>query len=273
MMCNGYRFAHPHIITLRRRLATGLARPARALGARATTLFKRNSTSCLICFFAGLLPWLRLRTVFRHPCLQTRGGDSVAAKCLSTGHLVCVRTSHDCLRCGTWFARLAHSRRSCSAFAGWDSLANHSLGLITLGFAGAMNGLSNRRLAGCLTWKERLLCPLSCRWRSYWHPCHPGLTNADVHASVLDFFRCTQTCGMNGVLQRATFANVRHMRRRWHLSLSWKPNYRRLFSAHSARMNAHPIEQLPSIKRFEPSTSQGEYPFRRKRPIVFGHCG
>ena len=30
------------------------------------------------------------------------------------------------------------SRRSCSAFAGWDSLANHSLGLITLGFAKAM---------------------------------------------------------------------------------------------------------------------------------------
>ena len=39
----------------------------------------------------------------------------------------------------TWFARLAHPRRSCSAFAGWDSLANHSLGLIALGFARLLN--------------------------------------------------------------------------------------------------------------------------------------
>ena len=50
--------------------------PLGPLGARATTLFKRNSTSCLIGTHAGVLPWLRLRTVFRHPCLQTRGGDS-----------------------------------------------------------------------------------------------------------------------------------------------------------------------------------------------------
>ena len=41
---------------------------------------KRNSTSCLIGTLAGLLPWLRLRTVFRHPCLQTRGRGIVAAK-------------------------------------------------------------------------------------------------------------------------------------------------------------------------------------------------
>ena len=43
------------------------------------------------------------------------------------------------MRCGTWFARLAHPRRSCFAFAGWDSLANHSLGLIALGFAGLLS--------------------------------------------------------------------------------------------------------------------------------------
>ena len=116
-------------------LQQGWPVPLGPSGARATTLFDRNSTSCLIGTYAGLLPWLRLRTVLRHPCLQTRGGDSVAAKSLSTGHLVCVRTSHEYLWCGTWFARLAHSRRSCFASAGWDSLANHSLGLITLGFA------------------------------------------------------------------------------------------------------------------------------------------
>ena len=163
--------ANPHIITLRRRLATGLACSVRPIGLT-TTLFKRNSTSCLISSCADLLSWLRLRTVFRHPCLQTRGGESVAAKCISTGHLVYGRTSHECLRCGTWFARLAHPRRSCCAFAGWDSLANHSLGLITLGFARAMTCLSNNWLGGCSRWRERLLCPLSCRGRPDWHPCH-----------------------------------------------------------------------------------------------------
>ena len=63
----------------------------------------------------------------------------VAAQSLSTGHLVYVRTRHECLWCSTWFARLAHPRRSCSAFAGRDSLANHSLGLIALGFARLLN--------------------------------------------------------------------------------------------------------------------------------------
>ena len=61
------------IITLRRRLATELACPVRPKGLT-TTLFNRNSTSCLICFFAGLLPWLRLRTVLRASCpTDTRG--------------------------------------------------------------------------------------------------------------------------------------------------------------------------------------------------------
>ena len=32
-------------------------------------------------------------------------------------------------------AAAAHHPRSCYAFAGWDSLASHSLGLIALGFA------------------------------------------------------------------------------------------------------------------------------------------
>ena len=40
----------------------------------------------------------------------------------------------------------------------------------------------NRQSSGSLTSsifgfrdrRERLLCPLSCRWRPDWHPCHPG---------------------------------------------------------------------------------------------------
>ena len=101
----------------------------------------------------------------------------------------------------------------------------------------------------------------------------PALQSAASMTAVFSSVLYSQTSSQKCVLQRATFANVRCMRRRWHLSLSWKPNYRRLFSARSARRHAHPIEQHPSIERFEPSTSQGEYSFRRKRPIVFGHCG
>ena len=44
-------------------------------------------------------------------------------------------------------------------------------------------------------------------------------------------------------------------------------------AACSARRHAQPIEQPARIEQFEPSTSQGEYSFRRKRPIVFGHPG
>lgn len=43
--------------------------------------------------------------------------------------------------------------------------------------------------------------------------------------------RYSQTSSQECVLQRTTFANVRYMRRRWNISLSWKPHYRRLFSA------------------------------------------
>jgi len=91
--------------------------------------------------------------------------------------------------CGTWFARLARTPRSCCASAGWDSLANHSLGLITLGLARAMTFLSNNRPGGCSRWRERLLCPLSCRWRSDWHPCHPSRTIGGIHDRRFQF--CT----------------------------------------------------------------------------------
>ena len=113
--------------------------PLRPLGARATALFKRNSTSCLIGTRADILSWLRLRTVFRHPCLQTRGGDSVAAKSPSLGHLACARTNHEYLRCGTW-SRAARSFPSLVLRLRWLGLARYrSLGLITLGCAIALS--------------------------------------------------------------------------------------------------------------------------------------
>ena len=109
----------------------------------------------------------------------------------------------------------------------------------------------------------QLIRPLSCRWRSDWHPCHPSLTNGSIRDHRFHFVLYSQTSGQECVLQRATFAAVRDMRRRWRLSLNWKPSYRRLFNAHSARRHAHPIEQHPSIERVEPLTSHGEYSFRR----------
>ena len=33
------------------------------------------------------------------------------------------------------------------------------------------------------------VCPLSCRWRSGWHPCHPSLTNGGIHDRRFHF--CT----------------------------------------------------------------------------------
>ena len=49
--------------------------------------------------------------------------------------------------------------------------------------------LSNNWLGGCSRWRERLLCPLSCRWRPDWHPCHPSLTIGGIHDRRLQF--CT----------------------------------------------------------------------------------
>jgi len=54
-----------------------------------------------------------------------------------------------------------------------------------------------------------------------------------VFSSVLYLQTSNQEC----VLQRATFATVRCMRRRWILSLSWKPLYRRLLSAKACSSN------------------------------------
>ena len=51
--------------------------PLGPLGARATTLFKRNSTSCLIGTHADVLSWLRLRTVFRHRAYRHAGEESL----------------------------------------------------------------------------------------------------------------------------------------------------------------------------------------------------
>ena len=104
--------------TLRRRLATGLA--------RLTSLFKRNSTSCLIGTHADVLSWLRLRTVFRHPCLQTRGRGIVAAKGDALERLPAVRTFKLRPIPFALQSRLPHPRRSYFASAGWDSLIARS---------------------------------------------------------------------------------------------------------------------------------------------------
>ena len=57
-----------------------------------------------------------------------------------------------------------------------------------------------------------------------------------VFSSVL----YSQTSDQKCVLKRATFATVRHMRRRWNLPLSWKPLYRRLSSAKACSSNLAP---------------------------------
>ena len=54
-----------------------------------------------------------------------------------------------------------------------------------------------------------------------------------VFSSVL----YSQTSSQKCVLQRATFATVRCMRRRWSISMSWMPPYRRLLSAKACSSN------------------------------------
>jgi len=65
----------------------------------------------------------------------------------------------------------------------------------------------------------------------------PALQSAASMTAVFSSVLYSQTSSQKCVLQRATFATVRHMRRRWNLSLSWKPNYRRLFYAKACSSN------------------------------------
>ena len=54
-----------------------------------------------------------------------------------------------------------------------------------------------------------MLCPLSCRWRPDWHPCHPSLTIGGIHDRRFHFVLSGQTSGQECVLQRATSIQVR----------------------------------------------------------------
>ena len=65
----------------------------------------------------------------------------------------------------------------------------------------------------------------------------PALQSAASVTAVFSSVLYSQTSSQKCVLQRATFATVQHMRRRWNLSLSWKPSYRRLNSAKARTPN------------------------------------
>ena len=78
-----------------------------------------------------------------------------------------------------------------------------------------------------------------------------------VFSSVL----YSQTSGQECVLPRATFALVRHMRRRWQWSLSWKPSVRRLSILVQHEGTLFGSSNMRSFERVEPSTSQGDYSF------------
>ena len=201
MMCDGYRFANPHIITLRRRLATGLARPALALGANATSLLNRNLASCLIGTNAGVLPWLRLRTVFRASGPTDTRGRIAAAKWLNWNHYEHVFLSHLELH-PSHFRAATYLPRSCSAYAGRDSL---SLGLMANRLRCCMDSsnepITERWLAlescSCLP----ALVPLA--HQTGIHAIPPCQSSASMlrHLSSLHY---RQTSRLKCVLQRAT---------------------------------------------------------------------
>ena len=110
---------------------------------------------------------------------------------------------------------------------------------------------------------------------------------ADVHASVLQFFRCAQTSGSVRVLMRTMLRPSIG----WTLGISIRDvqfqllgdtcggdgGYRFVgsvkFAACSARRQVECLGLLGRDNRALASTIQGEHSFRRKRPIVFGLCG
>jgi hypothetical protein len=65
------------------------------------------------------------RTVLRHPCLQTRGGESPLRRAMHWNGYWRVQISNFEVRT-SHFSAATHPRRSCSAFAGWDSLIARS---------------------------------------------------------------------------------------------------------------------------------------------------
>jgi len=65
----------------------------------------------------------------------------------------------------------------------------------------------------------------------------PALQSAASMTAVFSSVLYSQTSSQECVLLRAMFATVRYMRRRWNLSLSWKPTYRRLISVKACSSN------------------------------------
>jgi len=65
----------------------------------------------------------------------------------------------------------------------------------------------------------------------------PALQTAASVTAVFSSVLYSQTSSQKCVLQRAASIIERYMRRRWNISLSWMPPYRRLFSAKACSSN------------------------------------
>ena len=97
-----------------------------------------------------------------------------------------------------------------------------------------------------------MLCPLSCRWRSDWLPCHPASQSLTSMPACFSSFvahrpaarsafcrgQCYERVLVGHLVSdsvRAISAVGRNMRRRWRISIRWKRKFRRLFSAEQDR--------------------------------------
>ena len=146
---------------------------------------------------------------------------------------------------------------------------------------------SNEWLDGYFRWEERLLCPLSCRWRSDWHPCHPASQSLTSMPACFTSLHYRQTSGIEGVLKRAVLRpsiglaldisihDVQFRQLGETCGGDWRYRFvgRVKFAACSARRHVECLGLLGRDNRALASTIQGEHSFRRKRPIVFGLCG
>jgi hypothetical protein len=171
------------IQSLRRRLATGLARSAPYGRCAPHKIGIRNPF--LIGTLAGLLPWLRLRTVLRASCPS----DTRRAVAMMKGHSLetslMIRPSFASIKMPCTSIIITRARRSCSAFA-WPGFA--ALGrirrerrcFIRIGESfGASTCFASIRISRSV--------PLRVRVVSDGLPCPPASLSLDVHVSLSQF--------------------------------------------------------------------------------------
>ena len=199
--------------------------PLGPLGARATTLFKRNSTSCLIGTHADVCPG--------YGCAWSSGivpSDTRARIRRCEGRCIGIvagvwtfQTSNFLLRTSAQ----AHPRRSCFAFAGWDSLvARSDRPRLAIGLHRQLLCCS-RPLTTSICHHFSALVPMANRPASMLS--QPLQSAASVTAVFSSYFS-DRPAAKNASCSGQHSSTGADMRRRPSISIRWMHHCRRLFS-------------------------------------------